>query len=60
MEKGDEVYVVVVVEIKLVLAEQFSDEFQIVLSRNHHHIEVISKFTTCTSYLQPNSSGAYL
>ena len=31
MREGDEVDVVVVVEIKLVLAEQFSNEFQILL-----------------------------
>ena len=36
MREGDEVDVVVVVEIKLVLAEQFSNEFQILLSRSHH------------------------
>ena len=36
MQKDDEVDVVVVVEIKLVLAEQFSDEFPILLSRSHH------------------------
>ena len=60
MQKGDEVDVAVVVEIKLVLAEQFSNQFQILLLQNRHHIEVISKFTTCISYLQPNSSGDYL
>ena len=36
MQKGDEVDVVVVVQIKLVLAEQFSNEFHILLSRSHH------------------------
>ena len=36
MQKGDEVDVVVVVEIKLVLSEQFSDEIQILPSRSHH------------------------
>ena len=60
MQKGDEVDVIVVLEIKLVLAEQISNQFQVLLSRNQHHIEVLSKFTTSTSYLQPNSSRDYL
>ena len=56
MQKGDEVDVVVVAEIKLVLAEQFSN---LTLTKSPPR-EIISKFTTCTSYSKPNSSGDYL
>ena len=55
MQKGDELEVVVV-EIKLVLAEQFSN---LTLTKSPPR-EITSKFTACTSYLQPSSSGDYL
>ena len=56
MQKGDELNVVVLVEIKLVLAEQFSN---LTLTKSPPR-EITGKFTTCTSYSKPNSSGHYL